>query len=119
MIGLLLAGGEKLWAVARSPLGRRAFLLIAVAVAFWGYGELRFRAGVAHEKAAQAERVKKAQAHVVKVEAKGQAITTDVAGKLVGRKTEIRTITQTLTKEPRARDRTRRRAGHCRRPGGQ
>lgn len=99
MIGAVIWGAGKLWSFAKSPLGRRAFLLVAVAVAFWGYGELRFRAGVAHEKAAQAERVKKAKAHVVKVEAKGQAITTDVAGKLADRKTEIRTITQTLTKE--------------------
>lgn len=83
----------------KSPAGRWACIAIVAALALWGFGEARYRAGVAHEVAAQAKRLEKAQKHVAKVEAKSAEITKDVGETLVKTQTEIRWRTRTQLQE--------------------
>ena len=72
-----------------TPVGRviatLAVAVIAVLVAYQG----GVRAGVKAERLAHAERAKKAQEHVAKVEKAGAVITADVAKTLVKTRTEI------------------------------
>lgn len=95
----LRAWGAGLWHFIKSPAGRWLCIAIVAALALWGFGEARYRAGVAHEVAAQAKRLEKAQKHVAKVEKKSAEIGVKAGEKLEARKVEIRTITQTLIKE--------------------
>lgn len=99
MIGLLLTGGAKLGAFAKSPFGRRVLLLVAVVAAFWWYGEARFRAGVAHEKATEAARLAKVEKKARTVEKKSDAITSSVSTVLETTKTEIRWRTRVQLQE--------------------
>lgn len=95
MIGLAL----KAWSFAKSPLGRRVLLLIAAALVVWGYGEVRYGAGVKHERGVWEAAQKKAEAKARKVEKKSDAITIDVSTKLETTKTEIRWRTRVQLQE--------------------
>lgn len=102
MIGLLLTlkeWGADLWRFAKTPFGRRAIMLAIAALVVWGYGEARFKAGVQHERAVWTKAAEKAAKKVAKVEAKGDAITADVAGKHDVAVAEIRWRTKILKEE--------------------
>jgi hypothetical protein len=97
----LLARGGWGWLArfSKTRLGRSVLFVLAVAVAVLVAYQLGQRSGVAREKSAEAERRAKAVKVVTKVVTEGRRITADVSAALERRKVEIRTVTQTLTKE--------------------
>jgi hypothetical protein len=89
----------KLWAFIRSPLGLKIVLALAVCAAFWGYGEVRYSAGVQHERAVWVKAAAKAEKKAAQTEKKSAAITTRVEVQHAATVERIRTVTQTLIKE--------------------
>jgi hypothetical protein len=89
------------WLVAfsKTRLGRVVLVALAVAVALLVAFQLGQRSGVEREKSDEAQRRAAAVKVVTKVTAEGRKISTDVSTRLERRKVEIRTVTQTLTKE--------------------
>jgi hypothetical protein len=88
-----------IWSFLKSPIGRWVCLAILVGGMLFAVRAEGYKAGEGAEKAAEAKRVAKAVQHVAKVEKAATAISADVGQKLDTRKVEIRTVTQTLTKE--------------------
>lgn len=95
----MIALALKAWSLAKSPCGRRVLLLIAAVLAVWSYGEIRYAAGVKHERAIWQVAQAKAEAKARKVEKKSDAITAKAEVKHVAAVEKIRTVTQTLIKE--------------------
>lgn len=96
---ILKAWGAGLWHFLSTPTGRYLAAALAVMAALFLVRAEGYRTGVKHEVAAQAERVKAAQKHVAKVEAKSAEITKDVGEQLTKTQTEIRWRTHTQLQE--------------------
>lgn len=95
-MGAFIAGA---WSFLTGPVGRWLVAALAVIALLVGVHHHGFKAGVAHEKAAQAERLAKARKEVAKREAKAGGIT-DQARASHGRElVRIQTRTVTLIKE--------------------
>lgn len=103
MIGGALALGARLgnaaWRLIKTPAGQRLAIALACLLAVLGYGELRYHAGVRHEQAAQAARLKFGKKVVAKVAEEGAAISKDVRQRLDTKTVEIRWRTQILKEE--------------------
>lgn len=91
--------GNAAWRLAKTPAGRRLAIGMACLLAAYGYGELRFKAGVAHQQAAQAARLKAGHKTVAKVAVQGAAITKEVRQDLEAKTGGIRWRTKTLKEE--------------------
>lgn len=96
---ILKAWGSGLWHFLKTPTGRYLAAALVVMAALFLVRAEGYRAGVKHEVAAQAERVKAAQKHVAKVEAKSAEITKAVGDELIKTQTEIRWRTRTQLQE--------------------
>lgn len=91
--------GKAAWRGVSSPAGVKIAIFTACLLAAYGYGEWRFKAGVQHECAAQAERLKAGKKTVAKVAVQGAAITKEVRQDLEAKSAEIRWRTKTLKEE--------------------
>jgi hypothetical protein len=68
----------------------------AFVAALWAFSAWNYHRGVSHEQAAQAARVKAAQAKVVKTEARADKITKDVGKQVADTQVKIQTVTKTI-----------------------
>lgn len=91
--------GKTALRLIRTPTGQKVAIVLACLLAALGYGELRYHAGVRHEQAAQAERLKVGKKVVAKVAEEGAAISKDVRQRLDTKTVEIRWRTQILKEE--------------------
>lgn len=102
MIGLArLAAGfaDLIGRMLKSRAGRLALLAAVAAVVGWLACRAAYRAGVDDEKAAERRRSAAAVKVVREVADAGRKISDEVKNDLEVRRVEIRTVTQTLTKE--------------------
>lgn len=86
-------------AFLNSPLGRKLAIAAGLALLLGLTHCAAYRAGIDHEKDAQAKRVETAKKHVKKVEGQGAAITDNLRGTLETQTAEIKTNTVTLIKK--------------------
>lgn len=98
-VGVIAEGGAVLIAFAKSTLGRRVLIALAVLAAVLLARTHWIEVGVDRERAADAARLNEAKPAIAKVEAGGKAITAATDSQVAARTAEIRTVTRILKEE--------------------
>ncbi|PIB91308.1 hypothetical protein [Caulobacter sp. FWC2] len=91
--------GLALWSFAKSPLGRRVAVALAVALALWGIHHAGYSAGVKHEQAQYAKALAKAEKKAAETKKKSDAITAKVSTDLATANARIATLSTQLKSE--------------------
>lgn len=99
MLAFFTALGSGIWSFAKSPLGRWVLAGLAIVLLLFAVHDHGFKAGVAHEKAAEARRLDRARKDVARREAKAVKITDTIRAEHGREVVRIQTRTVTLIKE--------------------
>lgn len=95
----MIALALKAWTFAKSPIGRRVAVALAMILALWGIHHAGYSAGVKHERAQYAKALAKAEKKAAETKKESDAITAKVRVDLASANARIATLSTKLKSE--------------------